>query len=111
MQQTFIKKIIFIIFKAKNKKNIHPVKIEIDRTEVRQVKSAKFLGFYIDANLDWKQHVRHKWNNSKSLKQPDYYAWLGITYHLEYLEVFITSWHIHTFIMVIFAGEVHIPQD
>ena len=48
---------------------------------------------------------------TKSLKQLDYYVMLGITYHLEYLEVFIIPWYIHTFIMVIFAGEVHIPRD
>ncbi len=48
---------------------------------------------------------------TKSLKQLDYYVRLGITYQLEYLEVFIIPWYIHTFIMVIFAGEVHIPRD
>ena len=47
----------------------------------------------------------------KSLKQLDYYVRLGITYHLEYFEVFIIPRYIHTFIMVIFAGEVHIPRD
>lgn len=31
----------------------------IDGIDVRQVESAKFLGIYINANLEWKQHVRH----------------------------------------------------
>ena len=126
------KKTQFIIFKARNKKAIHPVKIKIDGTEVRQVESVKFLGIYIDANRDWKQHIRHICNKiSKTtglLCKARHYV------PPEYLKVFIIPWYIHTFlftlvlkspdgewpitykftftfIMVIFAGEVHIPRD
>ena len=106
-----IKKLNSLFSRQETKKTIHPVKIKIDGTDVRQVRSAKFLGIYIDANLDWNINNMHDIYATKSLKQLDYYVMLGITYHLEYLEVFIIPWYIHTFIMVIFAGEVHIPRD
>ena len=54
-----IKKTRLLIFKTRNKKTNHQINITLNNANIKQVESAKFLGVYIDSNLNWKQYISH----------------------------------------------------
>ena len=50
------------LFKANKKKINQSIELQIEGNDVKQVESTKFLGIYIDSNLNWKQHIKHTTN-------------------------------------------------
>ena len=50
---------IFTIFQAKKKKYKQEILIKINNQPISHVKSIKFLGYVIDEDMSWKQHIRH----------------------------------------------------
>ena len=46
-------------FSSKKDENI---KLLIDNTEIKKVKFCKYLGIYIDNELNWKMHIDHIFN-------------------------------------------------
>jgi Reverse transcriptase (RNA-dependent DNA polymerase) len=53
------KKTNFIIFGHKQQPDIAKYKLMLDGNCLERVKSAKFLGIYIDEKLNWNQHINH----------------------------------------------------
>ena len=65
-----VKKTELVIFKHQKKKLDSPIKIKLNRKRLYPSKSAKYLGFKIDENLSWKQHINDiaiKLNRANSL--------------------------------------------
>ena len=47
----------FVLFKSKNKKYKHDIKISVNNVEIRQVRNITFLGIVIDEFLTWGDHL------------------------------------------------------
>jgi len=52
-------KTCYMVFSSKKDENI---KLLIDKTEIKKVKFCKYLGIYIDYELNWKVHIDHIFN-------------------------------------------------
>ena len=53
-----IKKTNYMIFKSRQKKLNNPnLRISIHGELIKQKHSVKFLGVFVDENLDWKEHI------------------------------------------------------
>ena len=64
-----VKKMHFIIFHNRQKKIDIVQKINIDKNQIDQVCSTKFLGVLINENLTWSDHISAVLNNtSKNLR-------------------------------------------
>ena len=47
----------YIVFKSRNKKSKHDLKISINEENIKQVKNITFLGIVIDEFLTWRDHI------------------------------------------------------
>ena len=54
-----IDKTNFVIFHPPQKKITSSIKIFINQVQIKQETSLKYLGIYIDCNLNWKSHIQH----------------------------------------------------
>ena len=54
-----IDKTNFVIFHPPQKKITSTIKIFINQVQIKQETSLKYLGIYIDCNLNWKSHIQH----------------------------------------------------
>jgi hypothetical protein len=54
-----IDKTNFVIFHPPQKKITSKIKIFINQVQIKQETSLKYLGIYIDCNLNWKSHIQH----------------------------------------------------
>ena len=46
-----------ILFRSRNKKSKHDLKISINKENIKQVKNITFLGIVIDEFLTWRDHI------------------------------------------------------
>ena len=46
-----------ILFRSRNKKSKHDLKISINKENIKQVKNITFLGIIIDEFLTWRDHI------------------------------------------------------
>ena len=53
-----VKKIYFVIYKAKNKKMATNITINIGNQSIEQVNNTNFLGLNIEQDLSWKHHIK-----------------------------------------------------
>ena len=47
----------FVIFHPPQKKVNYNIKLKIDNKDIKEMKSIKYLGVYIDCHLKWKEHI------------------------------------------------------
>ena len=47
----------FVIFRQPQKKVNYNIKLKIDNKDIKEMKSIKYLGVYIDCHLKWKEHI------------------------------------------------------
>ena len=47
----------FVIFRPPQKKVNYNIKLKIDNKDIKEMKSIKYLGVYIDCHLKWKEHI------------------------------------------------------
>ena len=47
----------FVIFRPPQKKVNYNIKLKIDNKDIKEMKSIKYLGVYIDCHIKWKEHI------------------------------------------------------
>ena len=47
----------FVIFRPPQKKVNYNIKLKIDNKDIKEIKSIKYLGVYVDCHLKWKEHI------------------------------------------------------
>ena len=104
-----IKKTNCMIFKSRqNKLNNPNLRISIHGELIEQKGSVKFLGVFVDENLDWKEHI-HIISGKIS-------RFIGILlkstffFQKKLCSSYISHWCIHIYIMAILYGDVPMEQ-
>ena len=54
-----IDKTNFVVFHPRQKKSNYCINLSINGKCIKEVNTVRYLGFYLDANLNWKSHIHH----------------------------------------------------
>ena len=104
-----IKKTNYRIFKSRQKKLNNPnLRISIHGELIEQKRSVKFLGVFVDKNLDWKEHIHII--SGKYLDPSGCYQSQRFTFQKKLCSSYISHWCVHIYIMAILYGDVPMEQ-
>ena len=92
----------FVIFHPPQKRNVTQIKLYINHKLIKQVQSLKYLGVYLDSNLNWKSQIQYLSKKIKRsirvLSKIRYYVNINILIQLYYSLIYpfltyaITIW-------------------